>query len=519
MARAPAPGPQCHAQTGSSHSGGRSSRRGAATPPQTSWSGCPSCATVRAAGRLPGRGGPARPHQPEPGAQVRVGQPEPGGRSLQAQHRPRGERLAPAPARELDRGHRGAPGVRGLAVAGPDHVDLPPLTGEPVQRPACAQHLVVGVRGEDDRPRGAADTGHLGHRPPGAGRHRRRQRGARDPVPPVRLVRAVPLDRPHASTPSPASRSATCQPAEHGQVAVAVALADVDLQVGDVAGVRGVGDERSRAGGPPGLDEGDLDRGLDGRSRPHRRALRADVACRMPVDGAIRVAGVPSGRRLLRRGLVGPGRHVDERAPGGVLRGLDATHRRRQQVALVPGGRVEQLRRHPPRSAEPHGRDARRAPPEPVPVQVVARPADGDGGCLVEVDGAGVGACHAGTDPLRFAGRDGLRGRVDGEEAVAVVGVRRHQRVGAEPGPAAPRLAAGQRPAVRGAGGTQRGSRRVRGPDAPQAVAPLDGRGRVELGEDGHRVGVRLREAREDEVRRPERGQAPEPVHRATAAR
>ena len=169
------------------------------------------------------------------------------------------------------------------------------------------------------------------------------------------------------------------------------------------------------------------------------------------------------------------------------------------------------------RTAQPDGRDARAAVPEPGPRRVPAGAAEqgvvGDRH-VVEVDVGAVAAGHADGLPRALDGPNArpaqryvgdaaaVRGEGDDEGTVQVV------RTGAEPHPAV--QPPGARPPVQNRAGAARAGR-------PHAVGGAGLGGAPGVGEDGERVGVALGEAGEGEVGATPARQVRPPVQRRAA--
>ncbi|MFD0523470.1 hypothetical protein [Paractinoplanes durhamensis] len=248
--------------------------------------------------------------------------------------------------------------------------------------------------------------------------------------------------------PSPAIGLTTALPlreqaAQLFEVGLGVALAQVDGEVRDPAGVVGVAAQRAgpqRAAHPvEDLGRGGLDGGADAQGQPVGVGLRV---------------GVDPGGRLVENGPRGAEGDVDRAEVGqGVRAGVLAAGRRQQGVG------------HPEGTTEPAGRDAYAAVPEAGAVDVRAGVADRPGRRVGEADRAAVAAGHADRRPGAVE-----RGRVrvlgaDREQPDAVVGGRRHQCIGAPGRARAPRTVAGETPAV---GAVLRAYRRRRRRPDPQ---------------------------------------------------
>ena len=99
-----------------------------------------------------------------------------------------------------------------------------------------------------------------------------------------------------------------------------------------------------------------------------------------------------------------------------------------------------------PRPAEPAGAHPDGAVPEPGPVEVVARGADGNGGRAGELHGAGVGVRHPRIAPIAGERLHPVVAEVDGEQAATVVvDPRRHEGVRADARTRTPHLGAVER--------------------------------------------------------------------------
>ena len=351
--------------------------------------------------------------------------------------------LGGPPDSQLVGGDARRPGVRGLAVGDGDDHDVAPRAV--AHQPAGREHLVVGMRGDDDEPTHAV---HQSSSPVGS---------------------IVAASVPWCSWPRYTVRSAIGPP------------------------VTGVEAQRRRA-----LDD---DRGVE--DHPGRLG-DADAHERGPATGRRVVGGVAVD--------LAPG-GGEEAARAGQRRGDPAGGGAGERI-IASGGVVGEVAADPRRQPVPAGGDADAAVPEPGPGDVRAGWPDliARRHLDVEAPGARVAGPHPDRVPVvgEPQGRD-----VDVEQPHHPVRIGgRQQRPVEAVGARAPRLRAGEVPAVR-----CRSSDQQLGAGRPHPAQAVVTRRRRQLGHDRDRVEVALGEPSQRAVGGGDRREDPQAVAGAPVAR